>query len=76
MTKQVDLGFHLEIQSGNAAFQDDATGELSRIICEIAGQIDCGRNHGSCKDLNGNTVGKWWLDVEVSGDSDSEADYD
>lgn len=78
MTKQVGVQFKLEINSGNAAFQDDALGEVSRILCEIAGQIDTGRDHGSCRDINGNRVGKWWIDVEVSGDSesDSEADYD
>lgn len=65
MYKQVDVKFKLELSSGNAAFQDDATGEVSRILCEIAGQMDSGRTHGSCRDINGNAVGDWHLDVEV-----------
>lgn len=74
MSKQVDVKFKLELSSGNAAFQDDALGEVSRILCEIAGQIDSGRDHGSCRDINGNAVGKWWIDVEVSGDSESDSE--
>lgn len=76
MTKQVEVGFNLNISSGNAAFQEDATGEVSRILCEIAGQIDNGRDHGSCQDINGNSVGKWWLEVQVEDDSESDSESD
>lgn len=65
MSKQVEVGFSLNISSGNDAFQEDAMGEVSRILCEIAGQMDSGRTHGSCRDINGNAVGDWHLDVEV-----------
>lgn len=82
MSKQFDVRLNLDITSGNAAFQDDPTSEVSRILCEIAGKIDSGRFHGSCIDINGNTVGKWNLDIEEEScdteldDCDGEADYD
>lgn len=61
-----DVGFELKIESGNLAFQADACGEISRIICDIAGQIENGRSHGRCRDINGNDVGIWALNVEQS----------
>lgn len=75
MTKQFDVHLNLDIKSGNAAFQDDPTSEVSRILCDIAGKIDSGRCYGSCIDLYGNTVGKWNLDIEEES-TDTEADYD
>ena len=73
MTKNFDIDFSLEIESGNDAFQEDPTSEVSRILCEIAGKIDSGRFHGACKDINGNTVGRWSLDIEEESD-DTELD--
>lgn len=75
MTKQFDVRFNLDIKSGNDAFQEDPTSEVSRILCEIAGKIDSGRFHGDCRDINGNAVGKWSLDIEEESD-DEDADND
>lgn len=57
--------FSLKISTANEAF-DHCEAECSRILREIADKLDAldGRAHtieGRCRDINGNTVGKWTL---------------
>ena len=63
--------FQLEIETGNAAFHDEMTGEkddfaeaveVTRILNEARSQIREGRRSGSCIDINGNRVGSWSFD--------------
>jgi len=53
------MKFVLEIDTDNAAFDEDD--ELGRLIREVAGQVDNGREEDGCivLDLNGNSVGFW-----------------
>lgn len=45
----------------NAAFADDASAEVARILREVAIAMEAGRTEGKCRDINGNTVGEWGL---------------
>lgn len=63
--------FKIEIDTGNAAFCDEMTGEkdafteaieVTRILNEVRSQIREGRRSGSCIDINGNRVGNWRFD--------------
>jgi len=56
------MKFTLEINLGNAAFEDYPEIELSRILCDIAYSIrDNGLNSWNVQDCNGNTVGRMTL---------------
>ena len=57
----------IEINSSNAAFANNETGEIKRILFELAGRIDCWKNLDSFVaigderrlfDINGNAVGR------------------
>jgi hypothetical protein len=47
----------IEFKTNNAAFEDP--GEVSRILREIAGNIEAGKLSGSARDANGQPVGKY-----------------
>lgn len=50
--------FKLEIDTGNAAFEDEGKGyEIARILRDIAAKVENGADSGSVRDLNGNKVG-------------------
>ena len=60
--------FKCEIETDNAAFCDQYTGEedshfegfeLNRILDEIKMKIAAGYTYGTCIDINGNKVGTW-----------------
>jgi len=51
--------FSVEIRTSNAAFDDDPTPELERIIRGLADTIRDGRTAGILRDVNGNTVGEF-----------------
>lgn len=57
--------FKLEIETGNAAFDDDAGPELARILRELADRLSPGLPSGEggapLRDINGNKVGAWSL---------------
>jgi hypothetical protein len=61
--------FTLIIHTDNAAFHNDEGDdfnmrqELTRILDTVANRIDGGHTSGTCRDVNGNTVGKWSLDA-------------
>lgn len=62
------MKFVLHIDCDNAAFEDGAYGEVARILGEAAIQIEQqGRlgsaSGGTLRDLNGNRVGGWWVEV-------------
>jgi hypothetical protein len=50
---------HITIKTDNDAFADDEGREVSRILRDIAQDIEDGRTHGPCMDANGNKVGSW-----------------
>ena len=55
--------FTLFIETDNEAFRNPvwiADGqEIARILKEVASQVENGKEFGTIKDINGNTVGDW-----------------
>ena len=60
--------FTLQIDTGNAAFHDERTGEYdehsealetSRILKNVIGKLEDGCTYGTMYDYNGNRVGRW-----------------
>lgn len=52
--------FKLQFNTANAAF-DDLQGESARILQEVIKLIERGHTGGTCRDVNGNSVGSWSL---------------
>jgi hypothetical protein len=64
------MQYRIEIQLDNAAFEENETGEVSRILswlaaavagAELLGDVNC----IPLRDINGNTVGQAYLESEV-----------
>ena len=57
------MNFKIEINMDNAAFQPNHESELRRILMDIANKIQYSTTTSpqNCRDLNGNTVGKWFF---------------
>ena len=51
--------FKLEIETTNAAFEDDLNYEVARLLGEAAHSIDMGYLSGSLRDIDGNRVGRF-----------------
>ncbi len=51
----------LTIDTGNAAFDDNETGELARIMAVAGAALGRGSRDGILRDENGNRVGKFRL---------------
>lgn len=52
--------FKLEIETGNAAFDDEGKAyEIARILRDLADKIENGAEAGSVRDINGNKVGSY-----------------
>lgn len=58
------MGFRFEIQTGNAAFTDQPGFEIARLLRQAAENVEAGALSAQVADINGNTVGSWWLDTE------------
>ena len=56
--------FKIEIETGNAAFEDDRNMELARILRQIAERLENGENTGWVRDINGNKVGKFEIEED------------
>lgn len=54
--------FKIEIETGNAAFEDDRNMELARILRQIAERLENGENAGRVLDINGNKVGSFEIE--------------
>lgn len=60
----------VEIDLGNAAFEgDNRPVEVARILRALADRIDTGATDGLLHDINGNRVGRWYLDPIDEEDS-------
>ena len=53
------MRFVLEFDMNNAAFEDDPTGEVLRVLSVVEDQIEAGYGYGPLRDVNGNTIGDW-----------------
>jgi hypothetical protein len=49
--------FTLSIETDNDAFTNGE--EIARILKEVVIQLESGKEFGTIKDINGNTVGDW-----------------
>lgn len=59
MTEQITI----EIVTRNAAFEDSPTGEVARILRDLAEQFERdGIPHDTLFDLNGNSCGGVWIE--------------
>jgi len=58
--------FRLQIETGNAAFHEDGAGEISRILENVAERVKNGDHTGIVRDVNGNTVGSFELEIDSS----------
>lgn len=54
----------IQFKTDNAAFAEDGSAEVARILRKIASKIENTRDgSGPAVDLNGNTVGHWSLSL-------------
>ena len=53
--------FTMTIKTDNAAFDDDASMELSRILLRVAGELADVPGKYPLRDINGNTVGHYTI---------------
>lgn len=53
--------FRLEIETDNAAFEEDPSAEVARILAVAAVRIKGGYTAGELRDINGNFVGRFDL---------------
>ena len=51
--------FELRIETGNAAFDDDARGELVATLLRVAAAIENGESARQVRDVNGNRIGSF-----------------
>ncbi len=51
----------IQFKTGYAAFDGYGYAEIRRILEKIADQVECGYDHGSIIDINGNNIGSWSL---------------
>ena len=58
------MRFTLNLQSDNAAFTEDPGTEVARILREAADRLEAGQEDANCRDINGNTVGSFYLDTD------------
>ena len=57
------MKFTLEIDCGNAAFDDDLPAEIARILRVVANELPrvYPEQYGRLRDANGNAVGVWQI---------------
>jgi hypothetical protein len=61
-------GFELRFTIDNAAFSGDAMRpEIARILRAAAVGVLDGRNDAVVRDMNGNRIGSWCIDIDDEG---------
>lgn len=53
------MRFVLTMDTDNDAFADGALPEVARILTDVARRVGEGSSAGTCRDINGNTVGEF-----------------
>ncbi len=59
--------FTLKIETENAAFAEDGSSEVARILRDVASRLDRGETDGRVRDANGNTVGDFGFSTLLTG---------
>ncbi len=57
--------FTLSFETDNAAFDENPTDEVIRILQDVKEKIDIGLKEGPVYDINGNNVGKFSFNKKV-----------
>ena len=60
----METGFEMTVETSNDAFEEDYTGETVRILKDVASKIERGSHSGPVVDVNGNTIGNYYLSRE------------
>ena len=55
------MTFTMNLRGNSAAFEEDARAETARILRDLAERVEAGRNEGKLYDINGNSVGSFWI---------------
>lgn len=64
--------FKLEFETDNNVFLDQPDAEVARILQAVADQVfDLGDRNGAIRDVNGNTIGRWTLEIEAALENDN-----
>ena len=53
------MTFKMEFRTDSAAFNDDQTDEISRILWQITGLVKTGGSKGVIRDVNGTVIGEY-----------------
>jgi hypothetical protein len=67
----------IEFSTANAAFAEATTGEVARVLCELARTFRdmpraCGVGHsGTIRDSYGNTIGRWSATIDAEDEESS-----
>lgn len=61
--------FTLKVETDNAAFAADMSGEITSILAQVIGALKTDKHADTIRDSNGNTVGHWSL---TTGQGDAE----
>ncbi len=67
------LFFKAQIDCSNAAFDEDASAELARILREWSDKIAGGVVEGAAMDINGNRCGVFRIDGRISSKAERAA---
>lgn len=69
------MKFSLEIDSSNAAFEDNSGfDEVARILRDAARHVENGNVRQCLRDSNGNKVGEFYMEVDEVEDEESDED--
>lgn len=66
------MKLRIDLDTNNAAFEDDFEGELRRILKGVAQYMACNRHNDDpidLRDINGNKCGTAWLEHDLNDDT-------
>lgn len=71
------MRFRLTIESDDAALTDDPFGSVADILRNVARRVDHGNEHrsGNVRDVNGNAVGRFELDITLTDPAEDPGNY-
>ena len=68
------MKFILEIESANAAYDEDTPGEVARLLRHCAAQVEDGVRRGLLRDLKDNHCGAWQFGEDDEDEDDDKDD--
>lgn len=76
MSTVENVEFSMELESGNEAIIADPRYAIAKILRDVAKMIENGRDEAAVKDVNGNSIGKFYLHIEETFDDEDDEDDD